>query len=153
MQETPDVTTPSTQTTTRRKGWRFATESPWTLWHNGGSRDTHGTLVPKQGRPWVARRNLHEDDQRQKTTRQRQASRQSCFQSQLLTRTWKLAELELAIIMERIQIIKSGKFSTTVCDFFWSKDVNDIRKRRYFFSDWKRYSHKQSGWCRRLTHA
>ena len=32
------------------------------------------------GRPWVARRNLHEDDQRQQTTGHRQASRQTCLQ-------------------------------------------------------------------------
>ena len=41
----------------------FATESPWTLWHTGGSRqDTHGTPVPKQGRPWVARQAPRHDD-------------------------------------------------------------------------------------------
>ena len=34
------------------KGWRFATESPWTLWHTSGSRkDIHGTPVPdREGR-------------------------------------------------------------------------------------------------------
>ena len=49
-----DVTTPTTPTTTPRMGWRFATESPWTLWHPvGPGKDTHGTPVPDtEGRGW-----------------------------------------------------------------------------------------------------
>ena len=40
--------------TNTHKGWIFATESPWTLWHTSGSRqDTHGTPVPEiEGRGW-----------------------------------------------------------------------------------------------------
>ena len=37
VHRTQDVTTP----TNTHKGWRFATDSPWTLWHTGGSRQGH----------------------------------------------------------------------------------------------------------------
>ena len=43
------------------QGWRFATQSPWTLWHTGGSRQGHPrhTSASDGGRPWVARDTLH----------------------------------------------------------------------------------------------
>ena len=52
-------------------GWLFASESSWTLRHNGGSRqDTHGTPVPeREGRGWPTT-----DDLRRTTVRQRRAS-------------------------------------------------------------------------------
>ena len=56
------------------KGWRFATESPWTLWHTGGCPTGKAVSGPK----WPPR-----DDHRQATTRHRQASRQTCFQQQV----------------------------------------------------------------------
>ena len=66
---------------TRNKDCRFATESPWTLWHTGGSWQGHPRYTgARQGTPWVARRNLYEDDHSQTTTRHRPVSRQTCFQ-------------------------------------------------------------------------
>ena len=85
-QGTHDATTPSTSTTTHNKGWRFATESPWTLWHTGGSRQGHPRYTGAQtgkavGGPQQPPRRL-----RQTTTRHRQVSRQTCFQrNQVLT--------------------------------------------------------------------
>ena len=74
---------------THNKGWGFATESPRTLWHTGGSRQRHPRYTSaRQGRPGVARRNLHEDDHRQTTARHRPVSRQTCFQQQVSSHTW-----------------------------------------------------------------
>ena len=58
-----------------KKGWFFASGSSWTLGHTGGSRqDTHGTPVPLR-RKAVARRNLHEDDNRRQDTGKLQDNR------------------------------------------------------------------------------
>ena len=43
----------------------------------GPGKDTHGTPVPEQGRPWVARRNLHETTTDNTTDK---VLRQTCFQ-------------------------------------------------------------------------
>ena len=44
-----------------QEGWRFATESPWTQWHTGGSRQGHPRYTSaRQGRPWVAHNEFHE---------------------------------------------------------------------------------------------
>ena len=54
-------------------GWLFATESPWTQWHTGGSRqDTHGTPVPTREGRGGARHKLHDrtTDKRQHDKRQ-----------------------------------------------------------------------------------
>ena len=45
--------------------------TPWTLWHTGGSRQGHPRYTgARQGRPWMARRNLHEttNDKRHQDT-------------------------------------------------------------------------------------
>ena len=68
-QGTHDVTTP----TTHNKGWRFVTESPWTLWHTGGSRQGHPRYTSAStrkavGGPTQAPRH----DRRPTTARQRQ---------------------------------------------------------------------------------
>ena len=50
-----------------KKGWRCATESPWTLWHHppvGPGKDTHGTRVPAGGATQALR-----DEDGQTTTR------------------------------------------------------------------------------------
>ena len=85
-QDTHGVTTPSTSATTEPAG-ALPQSHPGlcgtpTVYRGCPHKDTRGTPVPKQARPWVARRNLHEDDQRRTTTRHRQASRETCFQSQ-----------------------------------------------------------------------
>ena len=78
---TQDVTTPSTTTTTPRRVGSLPQGHPG-LWGTpvgpGRTPTIHRCLYG--GRLWVARRNLHEDDQRQQTTGHRQASRQTCLQ-------------------------------------------------------------------------
>ena len=78
---TQDVTTPSTPTTTPRRVGSLPQGHPG-LWSTpvgpGRTPTVHRCLCG--GRPWVARRNLHEDDQRQQTTGHRQASRQTSLQ-------------------------------------------------------------------------
>ena len=74
-QGTHDVTTPTTPT--HNKGWRFATESPWTRWHTGGpGKDTHGRPVPEPGKA-VGGSQRPPRRRPQTTTRQRPVSRQS----------------------------------------------------------------------------
>ena len=78
---TQDVTTPSTPTTTPRRVGSLPQGHPglWgTLVGPGRTPTVHRCVYG--GRPWVARRNLHGDDQRQQTTGHRQASRQTCLQ-------------------------------------------------------------------------
>ena len=73
--------TPSTTTTTPRRVGSLPQDHPglWgTLVGPGRTPTVHRCLYG--GRPWVARRNLHEDDQRQQTTGHRQASTQTCLQ-------------------------------------------------------------------------
>ena len=74
-QGTHDVTTP----TTHDEGWRFAAESPWTLWHTGGSRQGHPRNTgAREGRPWVALRKpttKTTTDKRQQDTDQSQDKR------------------------------------------------------------------------------
>ena len=107
-QETHDVTVPSTPTTTPRKGWRFATESPWTLWHTGGSR---------QGHP--------QDDQRHTTTRHRQASRQMCFQPQVQIRTEPLRETgDLRIVEHVVNRIEVETFRRILQDIAQRNGTN-----------------------------
>ena len=80
-QGTHDVTTPSTPTTTPRRIGALPQSHPGLCGTPVGlGRDSHGTPVPEQGRPWVARNNLHEDDHRQTTTRHRPVSRQTSVQ-------------------------------------------------------------------------
>ena len=75
-------------------GWFFATESPWTHWHTGGSRqDTYGTPVPEEGRPWVARQAPHRDDPPHDKDK---VLRQTCFQ-----RTQVLTHLETYMVAEQ----------------------------------------------------
>ena len=75
----------------------------------GLGRDSHGTPVPEQGRPWVARNNLHEDDHRQTTTRHRPVSRQTSVQEtsadthlETFTKVEKVGEV--GKLVERIEI-------------------------------------------------
>ena len=58
---THDVTTPSTQ----RKGWRFATESPWTLWHTGGWQGHPRYTGARTGKAVGGPTQPPRDDQRQ----------------------------------------------------------------------------------------
>ena len=71
----------STTTTTPRRVGSLPQGHPG-LWGTpvGPGRTPTVHLCLNGGRPWVARRNLHEDDQRQQTTGHRQASRQTCLQ-------------------------------------------------------------------------
>ena len=75
---THDVTTPSTPTNTPKKGWRFATESTWTLWHTGVSRQGHprytgaqtgkvvgGPTQPPRRRPTTNEKRPQDTDKRQ----------------------------------------------------------------------------------------
>ena len=81
-QGTHDVTTP-TPITTQRVG-ALQQSRPGLFGPPVFScRDAHGTPVPKKGRPWVARNNFYEDDNRQTTPRHRQALRRTCFQQQV----------------------------------------------------------------------
>ena len=55
--------------TTHNKGWRFATESPWTLCHTGGSRQGHPrytSVSTERGRGWPTAR-FARDHQNDKT--------------------------------------------------------------------------------------
>ena len=77
-------TTSRFQQHTHNKVWRFATESPWTLWHTVGSRQGHPRYTGAQtgkARGWPDY--LHEDEQRQ-TTRHNVLSG-----NQVQTDTWK----------------------------------------------------------------
>ena len=59
------ITTPTTTT----KGWRFVTESSWTLWHIGGSRQGHPRYTSastKEGRGWPDKRPTRHDSTRRK---------------------------------------------------------------------------------------
>ena len=49
-----DDTDKSTLQPTQKKGWRFATESSWTLWHTGGTRQGHPytSVSTEEGRGW-----------------------------------------------------------------------------------------------------
>ena len=55
------ITTP----TTTPMGWRFVTDSYWTLWHPSGSRQGHPRYAgARTRRPWVARQTPHATPQR-----------------------------------------------------------------------------------------
>ena len=59
---------------THNKGWRFATESPWTLWHTGGSRQGHPRYTGAQtgkavgGPQQPPRRRLQTNDHKTQTS-------------------------------------------------------------------------------------
>ena len=49
----------------KHKGWRFATESPWTLWHTGGWHGHPRYTVARTGKAVGGPTQLPRDDQRQ----------------------------------------------------------------------------------------
>ena len=57
------------------KGWRFATESPWTLWHSGGPRQGHPLNTGAQTGKAVGGPTTSHDTRR--TTRHRPVSREN----------------------------------------------------------------------------
>ena len=80
-----DVTTPTTPTTTPRMGWRFATESPWTLWHTRWVPARTPTVHRCPTRKAVGgEKQAPRDDSRQTT---RQTSSQTCFHKQVQSDT------------------------------------------------------------------
>ena len=81
---------------THNKGWRFATESPWTLWHTGGFRQGHPryTSAPaEEGCGWPDTSSTRRPTTNDNTTDK--VLRQTCFQrNQVLTHleTYMVAE-------------------------------------------------------------
>ena len=58
----------------------------------GPGRDTHGTPVPKQGRLWVARNNLHEDSGKRQQDTDKSQDRHAFSETRCWQETYMVAE-------------------------------------------------------------
>ena len=83
---------------THNKGWPFAAESPWTLWHTGGSRQGHPRYTgARKGRPWVARNSFHDTTTDKRQHDKDKVLRQTCFQE-----TSSVRPLESYMVADRM---------------------------------------------------